>query len=755
MDPIRNPRRTSLICLLLGAITLAIFWPSLNHSFLDYDDQQYVTENSHVRAGLTWNGLLWAFRTNHAGNWHPLTWLSHMLDCQLYGLNPFGHHLSNLLLHIAGTLLLFLFLNNATGAAWRSAFVAALFAWHPLHVESVAWVAERKDVLSAFFWMLTVCSYAWYAAKPGTGRYLATLALFALGLMAKPMVVTLPFVLLLLDYWPLKRMSVFSANASQPGCLPWFRLVREKLPFLVLTAIACFLTVRAQRASHFVSTTGELPLNQRLPHVLISYEQYIAKAILPRRLAVFYPYSSAPLWEAVVAGVLLGLVSLAALKLASRRPYLLVGWFWFLGALVPVIGLVQVGDQALADRYSYLPLIGLFLIFVWGVMDMDGDGLLAKIFLAGVCAVAAVGCSLQLRYWKDTGTLFTHAARVTQSNYVAVAVEGSLQARQGNLASAVQLYTEALRYNPDYAEAHLLLGNVLEQQGHEDQAVAEYSTALRLKPYYDSAHIFLGATLAKQQKYDEALAHYQIALQLNPDSALAHHSLAKLYHIQGRLDLAAEHYAAALRLDPSLAAAHNNLGIIFLQQGRTADGAAQLKEALRLDPGNSETEYNLIPALVQMGRWDEAIDLCAKAGRARPDDPNLHYQWGLALAHRQKTRDAMSHLAHALVARPDFPDALDALAWILATDPRPELRNGTQAVSLAERACELTANRQPAMLLTLAAAYAEAGRFADATTAAQKAKDLALEVGQKETAAKCGKLLELFQSKQPYRETLD
>jgi tetratricopeptide (TPR) repeat protein len=775
------------ICLALGLITLAVFWPSLTHDFLSYDDQAYVTENPPVRAGLSWPGVVWAFESFSVANWHPLTWLSHMLDCQLYGLKPAGHHLTNLLLHTASTLLLFLVLSRMTGALWRSACVAALFAWHPLHVESVAWVAERKDVLSAFFFMLTLWAYERYAeagrknaecrmqnAESHTTLessrftfhvshyYLLSLLFFALGLMSKPMLVTLPFVLLLLDYWPLRRFQLSTLN-PQPSTL--WRLVVEKTPFLALSAVACVLTVTAQRQGFAVVSMAGLPLSRRIPHVLVSYAHYLGAMLLPRHLAAHYPYVAAvPALEVAGAAILLALLTFLAFRLAARRPYLLVGWLWYLGTLVPVIGLVQVGDQAWADRYTYIPLIGLFVALVWGVSDLAFRPVAQavkypgmRLALGALAAVAGLamlaGSSLQLRHWRNTRTLFEHAAAVTQNNTRAITVLGSLLAAEGKLEEAKRLYALALSYSPDNPETHFNLGKVLDQQGRLDEAIAEYSQSLWSRQWRDKAHILMGVALAKEHKYEEAIAHYRAALALNPKSATAENNLARVLHSQGRLDEAREHYEAALKLDPQLAQAQNNLGVLLLQQGRLAEGALHLREAVRLVPGDAESQYNLALALNQQENWNEAAAIFVRLAPWRPNDAKLHYEFGLALAHLGQTREAMSHYARALRLQPDLPEALDRLAWIAATDPRPELRNGPEAVNMAQRACELTEHKLAQYLATLAAAYAEAGQSAEAASAAETAGKLAASAGQKEMAAKCGNLLDAVKSGKPWRET--
>jgi len=741
----RDPQFQSR-CLIYGGlalVTLAVYLPALHHGFVEYDDQQYVTDNPRVQAGLSWTGLVWAFGF-HAGNWHPLAWLSHMADCQFYGARAGGHHLTSILLHIASTLLLFSVLNRMTNAMWRSAAVAALFAWHPLHVESVAWVAERKDVLCAFFWMLTLWLYVRHAARPSIARYLFALGSFVLCLMAKPMGVTLPFVLLLLDYWPLGRVTGDGWRVASVR-----RLVVEKIPFLALSAIACVLTLRAQELA-IVSTAG-LPVSQRVAHALVAYNHYLVAMFVPQNLAVYYPYQiHLPTLTITCAIIVLGLTTLLALNMRCR-PWLMVGWLWYLGTLVPVIGLVQVGDQAWADRYTYLPLIGLFVAIVWFACEIIKSRLVLQCASVIVAAGLIAATSAQLGYWQNTRSLFEHTDKVTPKNYMAITILGSLLAKEHKYDEAMGYYRTALRYSPGFPEAHFFLGNALDEQGKLDEAVAEYQKSLWFRPTQEQTHIFMGIALAKQKKYDEAMAHYNAALKLNPDSAVAQNNLARLLHTLGKLDAAVEHYHAALEIDPKLALAHNNLGILLIQKGKLKEGAVQLREAMRLDPTNSETRLNLAFALNQQQQWPEAADLFSKIVRGDLPDPKAHYEFAVALAHLKRAREAMSQYASALLMQPDFPDALDGLAWILSADANPDFRNGPEAVKMSERACELTGRNDPAKLKTLAAAYAETGQFEAAIKTVQTAKDLAAKASRQQLAAECSLMLEHFQRSEPWR----
>ncbi len=577
MDNVIMDRRHSalVVILFLTIATVALFWQVRNHEFVILDDDKYVTENSHVRDGLTWEGLVWAFTTMHANFWHPLTWISHMLDCELYGLDPGGHHFTNLLIHLATTLLLFLVLERMTGDLWPSAFVAALFALHPLHVESVAWVAERKDVLSTFFCVLTMGSYVRYAERPGINRYLLVLLSFVLGLMAKPMLVTLPFVLLLLDYWPLGRFQFVQPSGNshaqaQKSVRPdnhrssFFRLVLEKLPFFALAAVSSIVAFLAQEHGGALRALNLFPIEVRMANAVISYASYIGKMIWPLHLAVFYPHPGMlPLWQVIGAGLFLVSTSVLVIRAAHRSPYLGVGWLWYLGTLVPVIGLVQVGDHAMADRYTYMPLIGLFIMIAWGSCDISKRWRYRRLLLpvsAGVLLCASmISTGFQLRYWQNSTTLFEHALDVTAANTL----------------------------------AHTNLGVVFAGQGKLDEAVAHYTQALRIKPDHLEARINMGAALAAQGKLDEAVAHYSNALHIKPDFAGAHYNLGNALVAQGKITDAITHFYEALRIKPNDAEVHNNLGIVLAKQGKTEEAITHFCEALRIKPGYTLARKNL------------------------------------------------------------------------------------------------------------------------------------------------------------------
>jgi len=528
-----NKYRILLLHLALALTTFAVFYQVCNHAFINYDDPGYVTANHHVKAGLTPRTIAWAFTTSHAGNWHPLTWLSHMLDCHLFRTNPRWHHLTNLLLHIMNTLLLFAVLRRMTLALWHSAFVAAAFALHPLHVQSVAWIAERKDVLSTLFWMLTMAAYLRYIEHPRISRYLLTLLVFALGLMAKPMLVSLPFVLILLDYWPLRRLQLRPKNASKAlpnpksptptfKKLPPSRLFVEKISLFVLAVLSSVITLIVQQKGGAIKTAETFSWIVRTANALIAYVTYIAKTIWPARLAIFYPHPgrAVSMSQALLAALLLLAISAYVVWLARTRKYLLVGWLWYLGTLVPVIGLVQVGNQALADRYTYIPLIGLFIIVAWGVPDLLAKYQYRKIlFTASAFAVLlalSICTHLQLRHWRNSITVFEHAIEVTENNRMAHSNLGVALLNRRRPDDAITHFTAALQIDPNHAMTHLNLGVALFQKRKYDAAVTSFTQALRIDPDLAEAHVNLGIVLAKQKKFDQAVKHYTQALQIKP-----------------------------------------------------------------------------------------------------------------------------------------------------------------------------------------------------------------------------------------------
>jgi Tfp pilus assembly protein PilF len=542
--------------ILLAVTVFLVFNYALRCDFLNYDDPQYFSTNPHVQAGLTWPNVAWALKTRYASNWHPLTWLSLMLDVDLFGPGPAGPHLTNVALHAANTVLVFLLLKGLTGAHWRSAFVAALFGLHPLHVESVAWVSERKDVLSAFFGLLTLITYGRYAAESKAhdlkSRVFYGLALlfFVLGLMSKPMLVTLPFVMLLLDWWPLGWYQQASDPRRQP---PLLRLAVEKLPFLALCAASSAVTLVSQRGA--VQSLGYIPLGIRTVNAIDSYGRYLWKTIWPVDLAIPYPYNGyGNVWLFFLATSLLLGITVAVMRFGRVFPFLLVGWLWYLGMLVPTIGLVQVGTQSMADRYTYLPLIGVFIIAAWGAGEFTKRWRLPQAAIwCGAFLILSLCTSRtldQLAYWKNSGTLFGHSIEVTRVNDVAQYNLGFYRAGRGELDEAMNHYLEAIRINPSYDDALNNLGVALAMKGQTDEAIARIRESIRYAPRKADAYYNLGNVFVMQHKLDDAANAYTEALRLKPDYPEAHNNIGNIYAMQGRRDLAVEHYREALRLNP-------------------------------------------------------------------------------------------------------------------------------------------------------------------------------------------------------------
>lgn len=500
-------RNFILVCIVLASIILAVYLQVGNYQFLDFDDPPYVTENQHVLSGLTGNNIIWAFVSvdEATGYWHPVTWMSHMADVRFFGMNPRGHHLTSVVIHTVATLLIILFLLRVTGSLWKSSFVAALFALHPMHVESVAWVAERKDVLSALFWFLTLIFYAEYVGKQKPVFYMLSLFAFVLGLMSKPMLVTLPLVMLLLDFWPLGRyrhkkrgqgLRQFSGSV--------LALVKEKIPFFACSLLSGVITIYAQNKGGGVRSFSDMPFDLRIENALVSYVKYVSKTFWPQDLAVYYPFPlSVPLWQVICSLSVLLLLSAAAILAGRRYPYIPVGWFWFLVTLLPVIGLIQAGGQAMADRFSYIPAIGLFIIVAWGVTDLAGGLKQRECILAllagGVITVSAALTWQQLGYWRDSISLYRRALRVTTDNYLINYNLGLYLANKGDVDAAIREFHEVLRIIPDFENAHNNLGFALLSKGDVDAAIREFQETIRLNPNNEFARNNLRLALAQKR----------------------------------------------------------------------------------------------------------------------------------------------------------------------------------------------------------------------------------------------------------------
>ena len=612
------------VCLALVAITWFVFGQTLRHDFVNFDDHVYVYENPLVVRGLSTEGIIGAFTHTHALNWHPLTTLSHMLDCQLYGLKAGGHHLTNVILHTISVLLLFLVLKQITGALWQSAFVAALFAIHPLHVESVAWIAERKDVLSAVFFVLTLAAYARYARAPSTPRYLLVALLFACGLMSKPMLVTLPFVLLLLDYWPLGRLE---AQKSEAGSR-LRRLITEKIPLFALSICSCIVTLFTQRQGP--NPIDQLPFLWRVNNTFVSYVTYIWQMLWPVRLAVFYPHPNdrLPLLEVTVAIAFLVGVSLLVIYLRRTKPYLVTGWFWYLGMLVPVIGLVQVGEQAHADRYTYLPQIGLYIMIAWSVGDLLLESTSrARRALVGVAAaiiivsLSARACG-QTSYWKNSETLWNHTLAVTSDNDVAHNNLGFVFLRRGELDKAILEFQAALDIRSRSTQTHYNLGAALIQNNMGnafarkqllDEAIDHLQEAARLRPDYADAYFNLGSVLFQQGRIDQAIAQWQKALAIRPTDAEAHRNVASALRRQGNVQGAIAEYEQALNITPEDSVSLNNLAWILATSSDASmrDGARSVTLAVKAVQASGDKDPNFVRTLAaaraEAGQFAEAV----------------------------------------------------------------------------------------------------------------------------------------------------
>jgi tetratricopeptide (TPR) repeat protein len=604
------------VCIGLAVLTWVVFGQTLWHDFINYDDPRYVYENTEITSGLSIGGIAWAFTHIHSMNWHPLTTISHMLDCQLYGLKAGWHHFTNVLLHTAAAILLFFALRQMTGALWRSAFVATVFAIHPLRVESVAWIAERKDVLSGVFFMLTLLAYVHYVRAPSIGRYLFVAVVFAFGLMSKPMLVTLPFVLLLLDSWPLNRIRDPSSDIRRR----LLTLVLEKIPLIALSAVSSVVTFFAQRGA--VGWTEQLPVLARINNAVVSYVAYIWQMLWPVKLAVFYPHpeNRLPLWEIILSLLLLIGTTAAAIALRKQRPYFITGWLWYLGMLVPVIGLVQVGWQGRADRYTYLPQIGLYVVATWAVADLTGLWRPQRTIVSAAAiltiAVLSWRAWIQTSYWRDSETLFAHALAVTSNN--------------------------------DVAENNL------------------------------------GIVFLRKGKLDDAISLLQAAVDLRPENSPAHENLAKALLQKGQVSDALVHYRKLLELQPDNIEVHNIVGTVLIQQGRIREGVEEWQKVLAIQPDNGNATSNL--------------------------------------------------------------------AWVFATSPDDSLRDGAQAVQLAEQALRISGGRIPVIFRTLAAAYAEKSMFSQAIQTAQRGIELANSQGNSNLATELQGNIALYQNEKPLRD---
>ncbi len=711
------------VCLGIVILVTGLYARTIGHDFIYCDDDQYVFENPQVKKGLAADAIKWAFTRSHAANWHPLTWLSHMLDTRLFGLNAGAHHLVNAGLHAINAVLLFLLLRMMTGAFWPSAVVAALFALHPLRVESVAWVAERKDVLSGLFFMLTLMAYTWYAKRPGILNYMGVMLLTALGLMSKSMLVTLPCLLLLLDIWPLGRWQSKNAGPGDnatPSLFspqPTFQLILEKLPLFCMSIASSIITVVSQKAGTALGNLDTLPFAARLSNALLAYVQYIGKTIWPSDLSIFYPHPalvsplsySALTWQLIIAALLLICITVLVIRQIKNRPYLTIGWFWYLGTMVPVIGLVQVGMQSMADRYTYLPLLGIYIMIVWGIRDLS-DHRHKKLMPPVVIAVLALFTLLswaQIGRWKNTQTIFEHAIDATSSNYFAYNHLGRAFENKGELIKANNQYEYAITIKPDYAGAHSNLGNVFAKQKHYDKAISHLEESVRLDPGFAAGYSNLGLVYERQGRPDLALAAYKRALQLDPHQFATHYNLGVTLVKHGDPKLAAAHLEQALKLNPFHANSANdlavalmrldmlkqaeavcrhalslnpehmdalcNLGIIYQKQGKNDLAAVQLKKALDINPRHIPAHCNLGLIYEEQSLFDLAVRAYEYALDLDSNCLIAHRKLGIILAGLGRFDPAATHLKAVLNTHPNDPDALNAMGFIYSKSGNTEM----------------------------------------------------------------------------------
>jgi tetratricopeptide (TPR) repeat protein len=708
-----------LFCVLLALSVFAVYWQVSSFDFVSFDDPMYVKDNPIVRHGLTLEGIKWAFTGVYASNWHPLTWISHMADVELFGMNPGMHHLTSVLFHMLNSILLFIVLERMTKKFWRSALVAALFALHPLHVESVAWISERKDVLSTFFWMLTMLCYHWYVQRRSAARYFLVAIVFALGLMAKPMLVTLPFVLLLLDFWPLRRHELIlhaTPDDSHNDHQWWpiiniygaLRLILEKVPLIVMALAACGETFYAQSSGGAINSLDRLDMAARIQNAITSYIVYLWKMFYPFNLAGFYPYPRTFNIVSVFAClVFLVAVTVVVFMISKKLPYLITGWFWYIGTLLPVIGIVQVGSQAMADRYTYIPLIGIFVMVAWGLTDILGRWSYGK-YVLGVLSVVVLAILtwttwIQITTWKNSEALFRHALSVTTDNYLAhnslgvalfergdvegainnyresIRLKGNYVNAQCNLgvalagkkqyAEALTHYHECLRIKPGYSEAYYNMGVALSDLGREDEAIKQYREVLKIYPHHENANNNIGLLMVKKGNLDEAIWHYLKALDVNPDNVRTRINLADALLMKGSFDDALSQMNEALKTNPSDPNLLVKLAEIHTKKKNTKQAIVAYHRALAVAPKSSQALYRVVALYAGQGRFDEAMFWLKKLAMIRPSDSLVDYNIACLYSRQGNPQEAMMSLKNAM--NKGFKD------WqTLRTDPDLEyLRN--------------------------------------------------------------------------------
>ena len=631
MTRINFPNRILIIYIALVAINLAVFLQVHQHDFINLDDHIYVVGNNEIQSGLTMKGVLWTFTTSHAHMWHPLTWLSLMLDYQLFGLNAGGYHFTNLILHILSTLLLFGLLERMTGAVWRSAFVAALFAIHPLHVETVSWITKRKDVLSGFFWMLTLFLYIWYTEKPAIKRYMIVLLCYTCAIMSKPMVVTLPVIMILLDYWPLARFRI--GIASKKGNLILWQL-KEKIPFFILSMISIFSVFYIKRIQGNPLEVGP-PFTSRLANAFFALMAYLDKTFWPRDLSFFYPFSDQiPLWQVLGSALLIIVISLVVMMAVKRLPFLFVGWAWYAIAISPVIGIIFNSDRTMSDNYSYLPAIGICIMMAWGapLLFPCEDRRQNILAIAGLIMITVLSLMAwkQCGYWKDSITISQYSLKIDQNNYMALNVLGSALLAKGKIEEAISRYDKSIRLKPDYPYTYVCRGHAYEQLGQYQRALNDFNHALSLNPNSDEAFNGRGLVYEKLGRHQQALYDFNQAIRLNPVKSDTYLNRATVYEKLGQHQQAIDNYNRLIHRHPAYDVAFNNRGTVFYKLGRYRQAIEDFNEAIRLKPEHADAYNNRGLAYGRTGQYQQAIDDFSAAIRLKPNFADAYNNRGFA-----------------------------------------------------------------------------------------------------------------------------
>lgn len=653
---------------LLIILTLTVYWQVNDFDFINYDDPIYVYNNAHIQKGLTLPTIKWAFSSEVAGNWHPITMLSHMVDCHFFGLNPGKHHTTNVIFHLVNTILLFYIFWRITGEQYKSFFIAALFAIHPLHVESVAWISERKDVLSVFFLFLTLWAYTRYIQKKTIYRYLIIVLFFAMGLMAKPMLVSLPCVLILFDIWPLKSIQLTNQTTLFSLAHDIYNRIFEKIPLFFLSAISCIVTLSVQQQSGAVVSFEQLTFIVRLLNAIVSYTKYIGKMIWPDKMAVFYPHPGVPdLWQVIISILLLLSLSFTAVNILKKYPYFAIGWLWYLGTLIPVIGLVQVGSQAIADRYTYIPYIGLSIVVTWGGYDLLKKFRLQKFaYIMAICIVIILSLKTyhQIHYWQNSTLLYTHTMRVTKNNYVAHLNLGNIMTDNNNFIEAIQNFKAAIRIKPDLAQAHNNLGAAYEKIENFKEAIRSFNKAIELKPDYAEAHNNIGSVYKKNGQLNQAITHLDRAIQINPNYAEAYNNMGNAFEIDGQAEKAITHYKKALNINPDFAVAYNNLGATMFRSNKIDEAIFYYRKALQIKSDSAGIYKNLGDALFRKKKIKEAIVQYKKALQLNPNFLNAEDMLGKAIQLDKKIELTIGNILNKMKQEPQNPDLPYQLAEI-------------------------------------------------------------------------------------------